>query len=175
MRFSLWQAGERINLTHKSKFQKFLKKSCSNKFSDYFTKNDLLSNCQHGFCPNHSTETSAIEFIDHLKLEIDKGHVPISIFIDLSKAFDTVDHGILIEKLKHGFVGIELNWFMSYLNDRQQYVSYDGALSYIVNKSESVSQGSILKPSLFLSYMNVLNSSSSFFKCRFSLNDSARV
>ena len=73
---------------------------------EYFVENKLFFESQHGFRQNHSTETACIEFVDFLKFEIDKGHVPLSIFIDLSKAFDSINHEISISQLGYyGFSG----------------------------------------------------------------------
>ena len=80
------------------------------------TENNILFKSQHGFRSNHLTEIDAIEFIEHIKSEISLKHTPISIFLDLSHPFDTVDHNILLKKLTHyGFIGSELKWFESYL------------------------------------------------------------
>ena len=72
---------------------------------------------------NHSTENAAMELIDKILKEIDAKKYFATYFMDLSKAFDTLDHGILIKKLAHyGINGIALKWFTSYLTDRSQYV-----------------------------------------------------
>ena len=121
----------------------------------YFTDNDLFMQSQHGFRPNFSTETVAIEFVDRIKIKIDNGHVPLSIFMDLSKAFDTINHEILLTKLK--FYGLDfssLSWFTSYISNRKQYVSYEDEDSSMEYLSIGVPQGSILGPLLFLIYVN---------------------
>ena len=87
---------------------------------------------QYGFRENHSTELAALEFIDGMKLEMDRKKIPFSIFLDLSKAFDTLNHDILLTKLRYyGIQGISLNWFQSYLTKRSQYVQYNDTSSFI--------------------------------------------
>ena len=68
---------------------------------DYFTDNDLFSHSQYGFRSNHSTELAVLEVIDRIILDMDKGKLPINIYLDLSKAFDTLDFNILLDKLRH--------------------------------------------------------------------------
>ena len=80
---------------------------------------------QYGFRANHSTELAGIEFVDKILHYLDDQHTPISIFLDLSKAFDTLDHDILLFKLKHyGITGTPYKWFYSYLSNRQHYTQY---------------------------------------------------
>ena len=78
----------------------------------FFASNNLFYNSQHGFKQLPSTETAALEFIDIIHQFLDSGKIPISIYLDLSKAFDTLDHGTLLHKLKYyGIRGTALNWF----------------------------------------------------------------
>ena len=122
---------------------------------DYFRNNDLFYDSQYGFLKDHSTEYAAMELTDKILKAIDDKNISLAIFMDLSKAFDTLDHGILINKLAHyGIHGTTLQWFTSYLTDRNQYVEIDGVTSNILPLSTGVPQGSILGPLLFLICMN---------------------
>ena len=86
---------------------------------------------------------------------MDRKEISFSIFLDLSKAFDALNHGILLTKLRYyGIQGIALNWFQSYLTKRSQYVQCNDNSSYIREIETGVPQGSILAPLLFIIYMN---------------------
>ena len=122
---------------------------------DYFSKQNLLYDGQYGFRKIHSTELAAVELVDRIRLYMDKSQIPLSVFLDLSKAFDTLDHSILLTKLNfYGFSGSALTWFQSYSSHRQQCVDFDGTVSDICTLSTGVPQGSILGPLLFIIYMN---------------------
>ena len=90
--------------------------------SSYLKDSKLLFNHQYGFQPNYSTEHSALELIDRIITQLDKDEIPINIYLDLSKAFDIINHTILIDQLKYyGVHGINLKLFSSYLETRKQY------------------------------------------------------
>ena len=98
-----------------------------------------------------NTETATLEFIDRIFSDLDNNKIPIAIFLDLSKAFDTIDHQILLTKLEHyGIANNELNWFTSYISNRKQYVEINGTKSPLSNIITGVSQGSVIGPLLFL-------------------------
>ena len=108
---------------------------------------------QYGFRKCHSTELAALELVDRLFKHLDDGQIPVSVFLDLSKAFDTLNHAILMDKLKYyGLNETSLNWFRSYLHDRHQYTEYNGTCSDVINLTTGGPQGSILGPLLFIIY-----------------------
>ena len=92
---------------------------------DYFVSNNLFFNSQYGYRKQHSTEHATLELVDRIHTALDNGDIPIAIFLDLSKAFDTINHEILLEKLqKYGFHSIALKWFHSYFSNRKQCVRF---------------------------------------------------
>ena len=136
---------------------------------DYFTVNNILFNKQFGFRAGHSTEHALLELIDQICDSFNDKNYFLGIFVDLSKAFDTVDHSILLKKLEHyGIKGRNLSWFQSYLSNRKQYIEYkqenktsNTELSNIIC---GVPQGSILGPLLFIIYVNDLCQTPEFLK-----------
>ena len=110
---------------------------------DYFVENKLLYDSQYGFRKLHSTEYAALEFTDKIITNLDEGKLPLAIFLDLSKAFDTIDHSILIHKLRYyGIQGTSLNWFKSYLHNRKQFVQFNNCNSSQSTIATGVPQGS---------------------------------
>ena len=124
----------------------------------------LIYKNQYGFRNEHSTELAGLEITDRITNSLDHGKIPITVYLDLSKAFDTLDHKILLNKLKYyGIKGVALNWFRSYLSDRYQYIDLDGTQSEKLLITTGVPQGSILGPLLFLIYMNDIHLASDKF------------
>ena len=119
--------------------------------------NNLLTSSQSGFRGLHSTVTALLEATNCWAYNIDSGNVNSVVFLDLKKAFDTVDHEVLLSKLHaYGFRGAADNWFESYISDRNQQCSVNGHLSNSRSLICGIPQGTILGPLLFLVYINDL-------------------
>ena len=104
-------------------FYKICEKLVSNQLQNYLIKNNILTNNQFGFSCKYDTSMAVIEMVDKISTEIDNSEYSAWVFIDLSKAFNTLDQHILYDKLEHyGIRGTALNWFKSYLTNRVQYV-----------------------------------------------------
>ena len=140
-----------------SVFSKILEKSMYNRIYSFLCKHKLINTTQFGFRSKHSTEHALISLIETIKKYLDDGEIVCGVFIDLQKAFDTVNHEILLEKLKHyGIRSKQNDWFRSFLINRKQYVSMEGFFSQTKIVKCGVPQGSTLGPLLFLIYINDL-------------------
>lgn len=122
---------------------------------EYLNKNEILTPKQGGFRPGHSTTLTATSFITQILDNANHGMFTASVFIDLRKAFDTIDHLILMKKLwAYGLKNTTHKWFESYLTNRMQRTMVNGTFSKFASSVCGVPQGSVLGPVLFLLYIN---------------------
>ena len=118
---------------------------------NFFKTQRHLYDNQYGFRTEHSTEFAALELADRVLTSMDHNETPINIYLDLSKAFDTLDHEILLAKLQYyGIHGTPLELLKSYLSNRKQYVEIEDTKSKMLDISTGIPQGSILGPLLFI-------------------------
>ena len=156
----IFKSGDRANVNNYrpisilSVLSKIAEKVVSTQLASYLVDNHILSAVQYAYRPNHCTEDAVLDAVEWMSQKIDRGHVASLTTIDLSKAFDSVDHGVLLAKL--GWCGVRsTDWFHSYLSERKQIVNGGSSLLPI---SHGVAQGSIVGPILFLVFMNDLPS-----------------
>ena len=132
-------------------FSKVIEKVIGIQVNDFFVENKLFFNHQYGFRSGHSTELAALELTDRIITALDNHNTPLNIFLDLSKAFDTLDHTILLDKLLYyGIRSTAYNLLRSYLTNREQFVELNDTASKTLPIVTGVPQGSILGPLLFL-------------------------
>lgn len=134
---------------------KVLEKAMKARITKFLNANKFFHKNQYGFINNSSTTSALSDMIHHLQSSLDRGMIAGALFIDLCKAFDTVNHNLLLQKLENaGIRGRVLKWFLSYLSNRRQYVDYCNSSSQIRKIKFGVPQGSILGPLLFLIFIN---------------------
>ena len=135
---------------------KVFEKAVYNQLYSYLTMNNILSKKQFGFQPEISTQHALMQILNYISESFNENKFVVACLLDLSKAFDLINHDKLIDKLSNiGLSGISLKWFRSYLSDRKMYTFVNGTLSSTYSKlNRSVPQGSILGPLLFLIFIN---------------------
>ena len=147
---------EMNNLT--SNVSKILEKLMYKGLYTFLEESNSFYPYQFGFRPNHSTNSALIEITEQIRKACDKGLFACGVYLDLKKAFDTVNHNILLTKLEHyGIKGNADYWLRSFLTDRKQYTSVTGKDSNSQEITHGVLQGSVLGPLLFIIFINYLN------------------
>ena len=144
------------------------------RMTKFLNKNKIIFKHQYGFQENKCTSSAILDLQSQLINNIEKKLFSCCVFLDFSKAFDTVNHEILLQKLEHyGFRGIAYSWFKSYLHKRTQTVNINGTNAKELNVNCGVLQGSVLGPLLFLIYINDIYTSSQILQFRLFADDTS--
>ena len=138
-----------------SYISKLLERVVAKRLTDYMTENNLHEHLQSAFKPGHSTETALVKVQNDILTSIDQHGIVILVMLDLSTAFDTIDHDILFSRMENtlGITGQALALFKSYLSGRTLRIKIDKSFSELQDILWSVPQGSVLGPLLFLIYL----------------------
>ena len=135
-------------------FVKSGERAVAKQLLDYLKSSNLLPTLQSGFRPGHSVETAILRVVADILAALDRGDFAALVLLDLSAAFNTVDHAILLERMRRSFgiSGVALDWFRSYLSCCSQLVQCGGSISSVTAVVCGVPQGSVLGPILFILY-----------------------
>ncbi len=157
----LFKTGDRHHFTNYRpvsllpQFSKILEKLFTDRLDKFIEKHNLLTDSQYGFRTDRSTSLALMELIEEITNCIDNKKIAIGVFVGLKKAFETIDHNILLSKLeKYGIRVVGLSWLSSYLRNRQQFIQIGDHKSDFINITCGVPQGSILGQKLFILYIN---------------------
>ena len=160
----IYKKGSRLTISNYrpisllSNINKILEKIIHSRVEKFLEDNKCLYSLQFGFRRSHSTNHALVEITENIRKALDNKEFTAAVFVDLQKAFDTVNHEIILAKLEHyGIRNATNDWFRSYLHNRTQYVSINGIDSETETIRHGVPQGSVLGPLLFLIYINDLN------------------
>lgn len=165
----IYKKGSRLELTNYrpisllSVISKIVENTIAHQLSDHFNENDLFYNHQYGFRKEHSTELAALELTHKTVTLLENKHTPFNIYLDLSKAFDTINHDMLLHKLNHYGIKDDSSSYRlmeNYLTDRKQYVYVNGYSSDLRDIKCGIPQGSVLGPLLFNIFINDIVTSS---------------
>ena len=175
---AIFKSGKRCNsnnyrpISVLSIFSRVLEKIVHDQLHEFLKVNGILTNNQYAFRKLYSTIMSLINSTEHWLENADNRKLNMTVFLDLKKAFDTVDHKILIDKLfKYGIKGKEREWFKSYLSGRKQFCSVNGQRSKTKEVICGIPQGSCLGPLLFIVYLNDFEGCLDFSKANMYADD----